>query len=50
LLGRFQDLIIKLMVRSLGEIPGVNLLKGMVTQTSTHIVYLALTLDKQAVV
>ena len=50
LLGRFQDSIIRLMIRSLGEIAGVKLLKGVVAQTNTHIVYLALTLDKQAVV
>lgn len=46
LLGRYHDLVLRLMIRSLGEIPGTHLLRCVVTKTARNIAYLALTIDK----
>jgi hypothetical protein len=46
LLGRYQDLIIKLMIRSLGEMPGVTLQQAAMAKTARGIVYIGLIMDK----
>ena len=48
LLCRHHGLIIELMIRSLAEVKGIELLKGIKAETERHIVYLSLLLDKKS--
>ena len=45
LMMRYHDLIVKLLLRSLAELPGVRLLEGVEHETPSKIVYIALTID-----
>ncbi len=46
LLGRYQDMVIGLMLRSLGEIPGTTLCRAAKAKTARHIVYLGVVVEK----
>ena len=46
LLGRHHGLIIQLMLRAIGEIKGITLLKGIKAQTGRRVVYITLLLEK----
>lgn len=46
LLGRYQETIIGLMLRSLGELPGIALSRAAKAETGRHIVYLGVVVEK----
>jgi hypothetical protein len=48
LLGRYHDLVHKLMIRSLGEIDGIRLVSAVQGETERHIKYIGLIVDKRS--
>lgn len=48
LLGRYQDLVVGLMLRSLAELPGVQLVAAAKAETARHIIYLGGVFDKES--